>query len=265
MPTFEGKNEELAQHPYFDEIHQLFVTDSNPGAIVIDTYLRSLTEGSVRNAVTVIKNETGNERSRARKTLQILFSQDVDTVAVDTNSGFAGALRSLLERFLEKDLTPGLRKYLSALREKAESVVEEGVQNPQSVPRVTASNRNLVQGACVYAYTYPWFLAAEGASADTRIPIKIGYAEYNGEARVGQQVGTGSPERPMILMACLPRDGATAEGNEGIIHDKLDDSGYERTKGGGTEWFEISVNDLFAVAEELDLGPLVVTPSSDWK
>lgn len=90
----------------------------------------------------------------------------------------------------------------------------------------------------VYVYSYPAFMGTE------RFPLKIGKSESSIYARVRQQtVGGGAaiPQDPVIV--CAIRSEKDAGAIEARLHASFR---RHRTQGGGTEWFNITLQELRA-------------------
>ncbi|MGH3654140.1 GIY-YIG nuclease family protein [Glutamicibacter sp.] len=262
MSKFIGHVNELAQHRHFDEIKRLFAADPRQEHIVVDTWNLALELGSVANAFDFVLERDNNDRTRACKVLEAIFTEDVDSIR--TSKSYGDAIKVRIKYFLDQDISPSLREYLEVRFEKAIGLAQQEVTSHNGI-RVIATHRDRINTGCVYAYTYGWFLRKEQYSPDAIIPIKVGSASNDGEERVAGQRNASTPEVPIVLMACHPKEGETALTNEKRLHAKILSSGFVATAGGGTEWFEISVRDLFRVAEESGLEPLEVTPPQDWK
>ena len=98
-------------------------------------------------------------------------------------------------------------------------------------------NPKALQFPGVYVYSYPHFM--EGKDV---FPVKIGKSESSVHARVRQQIAQGGaaiPEDPIIICAIRLDQGAGTA--EALLHSSFR---ARRTKGGGTEWFTISLKEL---------------------
>lgn len=158
-------------------------------------------------------------------------------------------------------MTTELREFLSALLSNASDMIKVG--EPKEPPFIAANTESIGE-ACVYAYTYGFFVDLERMSRNTRIPIKVGCTDVAGLDRIKSQINASTFERPLVLMACnLPEhepNERVARSYETIFHKALAARGCKRTHGPKREWFSASIEEIFSVAEEIGLEPIEVTP-----
>lgn len=231
---------------------------------------RSLELGSLAMGLVSLQNELENSSPATNPAyaLKDLFSEDVlGREVTPSGASFLIALINplvgqdtnlILPEHLSELLTPELRERLSALLENAINLM--GQPKP---PPIIAINTDDIKDACLYSYTFPMLLNI-AQSKDVRLPIKVGCTDVVGLKRVQNQCNASTLESPLVLMACNIPEGIKAKVVERLFHSEFKKRGYVKTAGGGREWFILSVNELFIVAEELGYEPIVVTPPENW-
>lgn len=101
----------------------------------------------------------------------------------------------------------------------------------------------------IYVYYLPAYKELASARGDERWPHKVGMTTGLVESRIGSQVGTAIPERPVIALIHETSDAVSVER---IIHSVLALRGYALDDAVGTEWFNTNAIEVQQIIDFID-------------